>query len=254
MRSEKFSLQYMPFFGLTYAIIRYHLHAIVCHKWLTIKINTSDFTKFQDKNDRCANTCILKYNNINTFPGKRRPLSPILPRISAEGKQTTVFKAIDRHGNSFKDSVFGEDTVSNSSSEVECSDFDSDYVPDSHSEETDGSENDCVSLTATVKDTDSAFSQNFNNKKSGSVSQIDSLTGQQGENYVDSYSTSSHLDSCTTYTVMPTSNTAFRVYDKKFYCLYCNVPQSKLPRHLINKHADEKEVQLYVQKKKTLKK
>lgn len=72
----------------------------------------------------------------------------MLPQISADGKQTTGFKVIDRHGDSIKDSIIGEDTISNPSSEVDYSDFNSDYVPDSHSEETGGSENKFLRLIA----------------------------------------------------------------------------------------------------------
>ena len=53
------------------------------------------------------------------------------------------------------------------------------------------------------------------------------------------------------FTVIPTNNTTDRVYDKKFYCLFCRSAQSKLPPHLTNKHCDEKEVQLYMQEKDT---
>ena len=53
------------------------------------------------------------------------------------------------------------------------------------------------------------------------------------------------------FKVIPTNNTTDRVYDKKFYCLFCKSAQSKLPRHLINKHRGEKEVQLYMQEKDT---
>ena len=34
-----------------------------------------------------------------------------------------------------------------------------------------------------------------------------------------------------------------RKYDKKYYCLYCKIPQLKLPRHISAKHKDEVEVQ-----------
>ena len=53
------------------------------------------------------------------------------------------------------------------------------------------------------------------------------------------------------FTVIPTNNTTDRVYDKKFYCLFCRSAQSKLSCHLTNKHCDEKEVQLYMQEKDT---
>ena len=53
------------------------------------------------------------------------------------------------------------------------------------------------------------------------------------------------------FTVIPTNNTTDRVYDKKFYFLFCRSTQSKLPRHLTNKHCGEKEVQWYMQEKDT---
>lgn len=42
--------------------------------------------------------------------------------------------------------------------------------------------------------------------------------------------------------VMQTDNSLGRKYDKKFFCPYCEIPQAKLPRHLITKHKDEREV------------
>ena len=44
-------------------------------------------------------------------------------------------------------------------------------------------------------------------------------------------------------TVMATSNSGnYRSWDKKYYCVYCEKPQSKLPRHLETTHQDEPEV------------
>jgi len=50
----------------------------------------------------------------------------------------------------------------------------------------------------------------------------------------------------TTINVLTTSNAGGRHYDKKFYCLYCEKPQAKLPRHLETKHKDETEVSKYL--------
>ncbi|XP_033096320.1 uncharacterized protein LOC117100633 isoform X2 [Anneissia japonica] len=43
-------------------------------------------------------------------------------------------------------------------------------------------------------------------------------------------------------TVMTTNNTEARRWDKVHYCMYCHIPQKKLPRHLSTLHKDEKSV------------
>lgn len=46
-----------------------------------------------------------------------------------------------------------------------------------------------------------------------------------------------------------TNSASNRVYDKKYYCMFCDNTYSKLPRHLVSQHQNEKEVIAYIQAK-----
>jgi hypothetical protein len=49
--------------------------------------------------------------------------------------------------------------------------------------------------------------------------------------------------------IQETNNAPQRKYDKKFYCMFCNQPKSKLPKHLLIMHKDEEDVVQYAAEK-----
>ena len=247
-----------------------------------------------------------------------------MQHITTDVKRTTGCPVeADKSNRAF---VYRADAISRPSSEIDDSDNDPDYVPDSESEERDEPDYDFdrLKVGSEVIDTDStdfisadtdhlakaihrqenaieyikpsACALNYNDlspvwstnnpnnrvdlamlnvqpqafdTKLADLSSTDSVN-QDSNDTALSKTTDASLDKTRSrqekvtqstklsagafnhlFKVIPTNNTTDRVYDKKFYCLFCKSAQSKLPRHLTNKHRDEKEVQLYMQEKDT---
>lgn len=143
-----------------------------------------------------------------------------------------------------------ETAESDVSSEVDDSYKDSDYVPDSDSDESVIIDYQ-LPMLALKKNTSTTNLLN-ENKAPGTSSTTSSLAQSNDHDDDKSHAkaaTQNSTDLSTTYTVMSTNNNSSRVYDKKFYCLYCDKAQSKLPRHLRTHHSNEKEVQMYMAEK-----
>ncbi|KAK6175870.1 hypothetical protein SNE40_014361 [Patella caerulea] len=104
------------------------------------------------------------------------------------------------------------------------SETESEYVPDSNPE----------------SDESEIFPYTKPSKKTAPSSSSPSVTSTST---TQKYHTTN--DNC--ITVLATNNSAGRKWDKKHYCNYCGIPQSKLPRHLYTIHTDEPEVSKILQ-------
>lgn len=125
------------------------------------------------------------------------------------------------------------DDVEDSSCEYE-NDNDSEYIPETTSDD----ENE--HLNSDESDCSTVFSEIISTKESSII--VPDL--------------GMHLKICPTFvtnncnyvleeekvTVMQTNNKNQRIWDKRFYCLYCKKPQAKIARHLKSQHSNELDV------------
>jgi len=144
-------------------------------------------------------------------------LSPIIPltKVSA-GKKTAKKRKL-----LFTADKSAKVQVTSSAAEAD-SDASPDYEPDS-----DGSSDEVVNQ-ADIRKKSKAKSSAESQDNSAKTASMGNLT------------VTTPVRSTSSITVMPTGNSADgRVYDKRYYCLYCDKPLAKLCPHLVTQHSNE---------------